>query len=101
MYVIVFNNSFSFSDVFAAQDVDLPMFLTLDDADLKELGIKIFGHRKKILMAIKGLCSLFLLPWDPSSRNSHMEMVLLNFSNLFFRDAHLLVCHVKHFVDLP
>lgn len=44
-------------DVFAAQDVDLPMFLTLDDADLKELGIKIFGHRKKILMAIKDLSS--------------------------------------------
>lgn len=52
-------NSFSYivnvsTDVFAANEVDLNMFLTLDDADLKELGIKIFGHRKRILMAIKG-----------------------------------------------
>lgn len=44
-------------DVFAAQEVDLNMFLTLDDSDLKELGIKIFGHRKRILMVIKDLGS--------------------------------------------
>ncbi|XP_071538268.1 protein bicaudal C homolog 1 isoform X4 [Panulirus ornatus] len=44
-------------DVFAAQEVDLSMFLTLDDTDLKELGIKIFGHRKRILMAIKDLAA--------------------------------------------
>ncbi|KAK7076021.1 Protein bicaudal C 1 [Halocaridina rubra] len=42
-------------DVFAAQEVDLPMFLALTDNDLKELGIKIFGHRKRILMVIKDL----------------------------------------------
>ncbi|KAG7175060.1 bicaudal C 1-like [Homarus americanus] len=42
-------------DVFTAQEVDVNMFLTLDDTDLKELGIKIFGHRKRILMAIKDL----------------------------------------------
>ncbi|XP_066945677.1 protein bicaudal C homolog 1-B-like isoform X13 [Macrobrachium rosenbergii] len=44
-------------DVFAAQEVDLDMFLTLNDTDLKELGIKIFGHRKRILMVIKDLAS--------------------------------------------
>ncbi|XP_069954243.1 protein bicaudal C homolog 1 isoform X3 [Cherax quadricarinatus] len=44
-------------DVFAVQEVDLNMFLTLDDTDLKELGIKIFGHRKRILMAIKDLAT--------------------------------------------
>lgn len=44
-------------DVFASQDVDLNMFLTLDSTDLKELGIKIFGHRKRILMVIKDLAS--------------------------------------------
>ncbi|XP_068215964.1 protein bicaudal C homolog 1-like isoform X2 [Palaemon carinicauda] len=44
-------------DVFAAQDVDLNMFMTLDSTDLKELGIKIFGHRKRILMVIKDLAS--------------------------------------------
>ncbi|XP_068216094.1 protein bicaudal C homolog 1-B-like isoform X2 [Palaemon carinicauda] len=44
-------------DVFAAQEVDLDMFLTLDEMDLKELGIKIFGHRKRILMVIKDLAS--------------------------------------------
>ncbi|MPC55356.1 Protein bicaudal C 1 [Portunus trituberculatus] len=41
-------------DVFLGQEVDLKMFLSLEDYELKELGITIFGHRKRILMAIKG-----------------------------------------------
>ncbi|KAJ3106810.1 hypothetical protein HDU97_005517 [Phlyctochytrium planicorne] len=38
---------------FTEQEVDLNMFLTLGDADLKELGIKLFGPRKKIMNAIR------------------------------------------------
>lgn len=44
-------------DVFVGQEVDLKMFLSLEDYELKELGITIFGHRKRILMAIKDLSS--------------------------------------------
>ena len=34
--------------------VDLQTFLTLTDADLKELGITTFGPRRKMLLAIQG-----------------------------------------------
>ncbi|XP_060073804.1 ankyrin repeat and SAM domain-containing protein 3-like [Ylistrum balloti] len=38
--------------VFEEQDVDLQVFLSLTDADLKEVGIKLFGPRKKMTNAI-------------------------------------------------
>ncbi|OWF38943.1 ankyrin repeat and SAM domain-containing protein 3-like [Mizuhopecten yessoensis] len=38
--------------VFEEQDVDLQVFLSLTDADLKEIGIKLFGPRKKMTNAI-------------------------------------------------
>ncbi|CAH1795911.1 unnamed protein product [Owenia fusiformis] len=37
---------------FEEQDVDLQVFLTLTDTDLKEVGIKLFGPRKKMNNAI-------------------------------------------------
>ncbi|XP_046369283.2 ankyrin repeat and SAM domain-containing protein 3-like isoform X1 [Haliotis rufescens] len=37
---------------FEEQDVDLPVFLSLTDNDLKEIGIKLFGPRKKMTNAI-------------------------------------------------
>lgn len=40
-------------DTFSLHEVDTAMFYTLDDSDLKELGIVTFGHRKRILTAIK------------------------------------------------
>lgn len=44
-----------YSHVFQQQEVDFQTFLTLTDSDLKELGISMFGPRKKILMAIQDL----------------------------------------------
>jgi len=41
--------------VFTNQEVDLQTFLTLNDADLTEIGITAFGPRKKILLAIEEL----------------------------------------------
>uniref|UniRef100_H2YRZ2 SAM domain-containing protein n=1 Tax=Ciona savignyi TaxID=51511 RepID=H2YRZ2_CIOSA len=41
-----------YSEVFTKQEVDLQTFLTLTESDLTELGITIFGPKKKILMAI-------------------------------------------------
>lgn len=35
--------------------VDLQTFLSLTDADLKELGITTFGPRRKMLLAIQGI----------------------------------------------
>jgi hypothetical protein len=37
------------------QEVDLQTFLSLTDADLKELGITTFGPRRKMLLAIQEL----------------------------------------------
>ncbi|XP_059154283.1 ankyrin repeat and SAM domain-containing protein 3-like [Physella acuta] len=39
-------------DKFEEQDVDLQVFLSLTDNDLKEIGIKLFGPRKKMTNAI-------------------------------------------------
>nr|XP_018667910.1 protein bicaudal C homolog 1-like isoform X2 [Ciona intestinalis] len=44
-----------YSEVFTKQEVDLQTFLTLTESDLTELGITIFGPKKKILMAIEEL----------------------------------------------
>lgn len=41
-----------YSHVFEEQDVDFPIFLTLSDEDLQEIGIKLLGPRKKICSAI-------------------------------------------------
>lgn len=37
---------------FEEQDVDLQVFLSLNDNDLKEIGVKLFGPRKKMMNAI-------------------------------------------------
>ncbi|XP_076458051.1 ankyrin repeat and SAM domain-containing protein 3-like [Babylonia areolata] len=41
-----------YAALFAEQDVDLQVFLSLTDNDLKEIGIKLFGPRKKMTNAI-------------------------------------------------
>ncbi|KAA0187175.1 hypothetical protein HAZT_HAZT002787 [Hyalella azteca] len=43
--------------VFNSHEVDLRTFLTLNDDELKELGIGVFGHRKRLLFAIKNFTS--------------------------------------------
>jgi len=42
-----------YTTVFLQQEVDLQTFLSLTDADLKELGITTFGPRRKMLLAIQ------------------------------------------------
>ncbi|XP_050697368.1 protein bicaudal C homolog 1-like isoform X2 [Eriocheir sinensis] len=59
-------------DMFTGQEVDLNMFMTLEDHDLKELGITIFGHRKRILMAIKEMsCKLSLFGSGVGGRSTN------------------------------
>ncbi|XP_076815453.1 ankyrin repeat and SAM domain-containing protein 3-like [Clavelina lepadiformis] len=41
--------------VFKEQAIDLHVFLTLSETDLKEIGIKIFGPRRKMMLAIDRL----------------------------------------------
>lgn len=36
-------------------EIDYEMFLCLEDGDLKELGVKALGNRKKILSLIKNM----------------------------------------------
>merc|ERR1712062_453408 len=44
-----------YTDLFLQQEIDLATFATLNDQDLKELGISTFGARKKMLLAIADL----------------------------------------------
>ena len=41
--------------LFVDHEIDYKTFLGLEDADLKEMGIKPLGHRKKILACLKGI----------------------------------------------
>lgn len=48
-------NLSKYEEQFAEQEIDLPTFLTLDDSDLKEIGIATIGARKKLHAAIQEL----------------------------------------------
>lgn len=44
-----------YTDVFQQQEIDLPTFMTMNDNDLRMLGISTFGARRKMLLAITDL----------------------------------------------
>lgn len=44
-----------YTDVFQQQEIDLPTFMTMNDNDLRMLGISTFGARRKMLLAIADL----------------------------------------------
>ncbi|TPX34494.1 hypothetical protein SmJEL517_g02809 [Synchytrium microbalum] len=46
-------NCSKYAPVFMSQDIDFKMMLELTESDLKELGVRTFGSRRKILNAIK------------------------------------------------
>ncbi|CAD5111237.1 DgyrCDS566 [Dimorphilus gyrociliatus] len=48
-------NLLKYLPTFEEQDVDLTVFLSLNDDDLKELGVKLLGPRRKMINAIKRL----------------------------------------------
>ncbi|GAB1598677.1 ankyrin repeat and SAM domain-containing protein 3-like [Argonauta hians] len=54
--------------VFEEQDVDLQVFLSLTDNDLKEIGIKLFGPRRKMASAIARWHSNVRTPCDGLER---------------------------------
>ena len=41
-----------YEHLFITQDIDLHVFLTLNDQDLKEIGVKLFGPRRKMTTCI-------------------------------------------------
>ena len=41
-----------YDQVFRDNEIDLPLFLTLTDAELKEVGITLLGPRRKLTAAI-------------------------------------------------
>ena len=47
-----------YSELFQEEEVDLATFLTLDDADLKEIGISKLGARRKLALAITELAQM-------------------------------------------
>lgn len=48
----------NYSALFIEQEVDLSTFLTLCEDDLKELGVKTFGARRKMILAIQSLTEM-------------------------------------------
>lgn len=44
----------TFSELFKANEVDLATFQTLNEMDLKEIGVSAFGARRKMLLCISG-----------------------------------------------
>lgn len=50
--VTFFSDSCSFLDVFKEHEVDLNVFMTLTDKDLKDIGVTTFGARRTMLMSI-------------------------------------------------
>jgi CRISPR/Cas system-associated protein Cas5 (RAMP superfamily) len=50
--------------LFIEHEIDYQTFLSLEDADLKELGIKALGSRKKILSVINECKESKAKPWE-------------------------------------
>jgi len=44
-----------YADIFREQEIDMPTFLTMNELDLKELGVNTFGARRKLLCVINEL----------------------------------------------
>ncbi|KPP77496.1 Protein bicaudal C-like, partial [Scleropages formosus] len=57
-------------DIFQQQEIDFQTFLTLSDADLKEVGVSTFGARRKMLLAISDLNKSRRKPVDPPTVKS-------------------------------
>ncbi|XP_051741331.1 protein bicaudal C homolog 1-B-like isoform X2 [Ctenopharyngodon idella] len=63
-----------YTDIFQQQEIDLQIFVTLTDPDLKELGITAFGARRKMLLAISELNKSRKKFFDsPNIRSSFLE----------------------------
>ena len=48
-----------YQSTFEEQEVDLPIFLTLSEADLKDIGIATFGARRRMILAINELKQVY------------------------------------------
>ncbi|KAI9097041.1 hypothetical protein DFS34DRAFT_133003 [Phlyctochytrium arcticum] len=62
----------NYVSIFVEQEVDFPTLLLLQDSDLKEIGVKAFGSRKKILNAIRE-CKEVAPPKQLSPVGGHLQ----------------------------
>ena len=44
-----------YQSCFDEEEIDLPIFLTMSEADLEGIGIKTLGARRKLMLAISGM----------------------------------------------
>lgn len=49
-----------YESCFEQEEVDLDTFLTMTESDLKEVGVTTLGARRKLKIAISGMCQLFV-----------------------------------------
>ncbi|KAL8619173.1 hypothetical protein ACOMHN_049955 [Nucella lapillus] len=60
-----------YTDVFQQQEIDFSTFLTLNEEDLKELGIGTFGARRKMMLVIADLNKGQLQPVQPPQAHTN------------------------------
>ncbi|XP_051717029.1 bicaudal C homolog 2 isoform X1 [Ctenopharyngodon idella] len=60
-------------DIFQQQEIDYQTFLTLSDEDLKEVGVKTFGARRKMILAITDLSKKRKFPEPPTVKSGYLE----------------------------
>ena len=48
-----------YTDLFLQQEIDIPMFASMTEDDLKEIGIQTFGARKKLLLLASRICQVW------------------------------------------
>lgn len=70
-------NCLSSLHIFKEQDIDLRIFLTLSEAELKEIGIDLFGRRRKMVTAIARI-------------NSSIQASLIDKTELAYSDSIML-----------
>ncbi|HEX7438623.1 MAG TPA: adenylate/guanylate cyclase domain-containing protein, partial [Caldimonas sp.] len=74
------------AQAFVAQGIDLELLPELDDADLKELGVTMLGHRKRLLLAsaalARGTGSAALAAPPPPAREAERRQLTVMFCDL-------------------
>lgn len=63
--------------IFKDQDIDLRVFLTLTEAELKEIGVKLFGPRRKMVAAIARVNSSIRASLIDKTETAYCDSLLL------------------------
>ncbi|MEO0535603.1 MAG: adenylate/guanylate cyclase domain-containing protein [Cyanobacteria bacterium P01_A01_bin.123] len=85
-------------EAFDSNDIDQDVLLTLTDGDLRELGVKSLGHRKKLLAAIRSLAAVPVSPRPRQDLPGENRQVTVLFADIsgFVALSHQLGAEATH-----